>query len=506
MDIAMVLGLLRRRFLLILLAVVVAAAAGFAISVSQEPIYAASTPLLLRGSDGTRGGGSGASPTGSEFGSPLPGTAADREALVLAGPILARVEDELVRPLGGRAPAEEAVRRVSAVAAAESDVVTITAEASGPRVAALVANTVARENIAYRRETAIAKIRRALQTAERTRRTLGSGQSAGDQVAVQQLEQRLSSLRQAASLQTGDAEVLSKASAPASPTSPKPLRDALIGGFAGLLLGIGAALLREQLDRRLRDPKDLERATGLPVLADVPKSRALDSKKGQGRTSLPAREAEAFQMLRANLRYVNAQRELRSVLITSAGVADGKSTIAFNLARADASTGGKVLLIDADIRRPRLATLIGLSSDEPGLSMLLSERNATLADAVLRIPVVRRSNGTGATHTMDVLVAGRVPPNPSELIDSDRMRAVLREAEAAYDLVVIDSPPAAIVSDAIPLMGQVSAVIVVGKVGATTSGQARNLREQLERVDAPAFGVVANFASGGAESYGYGYY
>jgi capsular exopolysaccharide synthesis family protein len=255
----------------------------------------------------------------------------------------------------------------------------------------------------------------------------------------------------------------------------------------------------------MRSSKQLEQIFGLPVLASIPRSRALSSSNGKALEPLPAREAESFQLLRANLRYLNTERELRSIVVTSAGQGDGKSTVALNLAKADAAIGQKVLLVEADLRRPQLAGLLGIG-DTPGLASYLAEKEKPLADVTHQVPVVQRRNGGAARmQTMDVVVAGRVPANPSELIDSDRMRQLMREAEEGYDLVILDTPPAAVVADSIPLMSEASAVVIVTRVGKVTSGEANALREQLERIDAPAFGLVANF-SGGPEKYGYGYY
>jgi Mrp family chromosome partitioning ATPase len=140
-----------------------------------------------------------------------------------------------------------------------------------------------------------------------------------------------------------------------------------------------------------------------------------------------------------------------------------------------------------------------------GLANFLGDRAVSLQDVVHRVPVVQRTNGRGSSLTMDVVVVGHVPDNPSELIDSERMRELIREAEEDYDLVVFDTPPAGMVADAIPLMSEATAVVVVSRVGKITSGEANNLREQLERIDAPAFGLVANFVRGSGDK-GYGYY
>ena len=207
-------------------------------------------------------------------------------------------------------------------------------------------------------------------------------------------------------------------------------------------------------------------------------------------------------MLRANLRFLNTDKELRSVVVTSAASGDGKTTVALNLAMADASVGRNVLLIEADMRRPSIAKRLGLAG-AGGLATYLARPEAKLADVIQRVPVTQGANGS-ARLAMDVVVSGAIPGNPSELINSERMRRLIGEAERKYDLVVIDTSPVGIVADAIPLMSEASAVIVVSRVGRITSVEANALRDQLERIDAPAFGLVANFA--GARDKGYGYY
>ena len=496
-DISTFFGVLRRRALIVVLAVVVAAAAAYQMSKGQDEKYEAQSTILLRGTSNNQ--------AASEFTPPLPGSAPDREALVLSGAVLERVDRRLDDRYGSAA-SEDALADVEADAGEESDVVTVTVTAGSPKVAAAAANAIVSENISSRRQSTVAKIRRAIRTVDRQ---LGEVRGRTDPASIGaagQLTGRKQALAQALEQQEGDAEFVKRASVPSSPSSPKPTRDAVIGGFAGLLLGLMLALVREQLDRRVRGSKGLEETFGLPVLANVPRSRALsrgrDGKKTLGR--LPAVEAEAFQMLRANLHYLNTDTELKSVVVTSAGVGDGKSTVALNLARADAAVGRKVLLVEADVRRPALGNLLGLHVTE-GLAKFLGDRDVRLSDVTHSVPVVERTNGTGVPLKMDVIVSGTVPSNPSELIDSTRMRELLREAEESYDLVVIDTAPAGIVADAIPLMSEASAVVVVGRVGRITTNEANSLREQLERIDAPAFGLVANFASG-PDDKGYGYY
>jgi capsular exopolysaccharide synthesis family protein len=316
------------------------------------------------------------------------------------------------------------------------------------------------------------------------------------------VEQRLSDLRQSAAVEDGEADVVSRATAADATLSPRPSRSAVIGGFAGLLFGLVVAMTWEQLDRRLKHSSELERVFGLPVLATVPRSRALASSNGTALRQLPGSEAEAFQLLRANLRFLNTDKELRSVVVTSPGTGDGKSTVALNLAKADASAGKKVLLIEADMRRPSLGRLLGLASDV-GLANYLSDPSLELVQVAQAVPVAHRGNGSHSPVTMDVVQAGSVPSNPSGLVNSERMANLVKEAEGHYDLVVIDTAPAGVVADAIPLMSQATSVVIVGRVGQVTGPEADSLRAQLERIDAPAFGLVANFARAEDQTYGY---
>ena len=495
-DVSALLGVVRRRGWIILVCVAAAAGAAYLYAKQQDAIYQASTNLLLR--DPPTG------PSSAVFGAPTPDTGPDREALVLSEVIKARSEKVLAPKVGGAAVARNLVGKAEAYSAPESDVVRLTGVAPSGTTAALVANTIAEQNIVYRRSRNLAKIRKARQVALRALRELGPVGTSPQQLnAINQIRANLQALNQAESVQDGDAEILQRAAAPAGPTSPKPKRSALIGGFAGLLLGFALALVREQLDRRLRGAKDLGDIFDLPVLANVPTSRSFANMgKGRGVEALAPAEREAFQMLRANLRFLDTERELRSVVVTSAASGDGKTTVALNLAMADASVGRNVLLIESDMRRPSIGNVLGLEG-AGGLAAYLAQASVPLADVIHRVPVTQGANGS-APLAMDVIVSGGIPGNPSELINSDRMIKLIAEAERKYDLVVIDTSPVGIVADAIPLMSAASAVIVVSRVGRITTAEANALRDQLERIDAPSFGLVANFS--GARDKGYGYY
>ncbi len=208
-------------------------------------------------------------------------------------------------------------------------------------------------------------------------------------------------------------------------------------------------------------------------------------------------------MLRANLRYFNVDRAVKSVLVTSAAPGDGKTTVAWNLALAAAGGGAKVIVLEADLRHPRFAAAtIGIYRGK-GLSTVLAG-DVSLEDAVQHVPVPDDANGS-SPRTMDVLFAGPLPPNPTDLLESERMQSLLEKVEGEYDLVIVDTPPTAVVPDAVPLVGRVGGVIVVGRIGKTNREALVSLRDQLQHLNAPTLGVVVNAIGRDAVGYGYGY-
>ena len=289
------------------------------------------------------------------------------------------------------------------------------------------------------------------------------------------------------------AQVAERARVPGSGSSPGVVRSTAVGAVLGLVLGAVVALLLGRFDRRVRSPEELGEASGLPVLASVPESRSLASflqGKGSNKGSLaplPFVEAEAFRMLGIRLRYLDSGRDLRSVVVTSALPGEGKTTVAANLAMAQAATGSSVCLIEADLRKPAFAQATGLR-ELPGLAEVLSGQSAP-AEAVQRLTA--DANGEATRH-LDLIVAGTVPPNPVELMESRRMATLVDDLSDRYDLVVIDTPPPIVLADAIPLLKLADGVLVVAQVGRITQDEVARLREELQGLDARVVGVVAN--------------
>jgi polysaccharide biosynthesis transport protein len=484
-DLERVLRTLRRRAWLIFLCVVIAAGAAVAFSLTQEKKYTAEASLLFRdpGIDKNLFQSNAADTTDAQR------QAATNLRLVS----LPDVAERTSKRLGGHPTESEIERNVSVSSEGQSDIVAIKATDKDPATAATVANTFAGEFIASRREADQAVIRRAQQVV----RNRLSDVSAPDR---RTLQSRADDLKILAALQTGKAELVQLATAPSSPSSPKSRRNAVIGGFLGFLLGIALAFLFDRLDRRLKDPAELEETYRMPVLGAVPEIKALrNGTRRKENGYLPGPEWETFRKLRAKLRYFNVDRSVRSVLVTSAAPEEGKTTVATNLALAAAIAGqSKVLLLEADLRRPGLATKLDLAPI-PGLAELLTH-NIVTAEATQQFTVPWSTRPT----SLDVIVAGEIPPNPSELLESRRMSELLATLNSTYDLVIIDTPPVSVVADAMPLVRHVDGVIVVSWIGHSTRDAALHVRHELESLKAPTLGVVINRLKTGADSY-YGY-
>lgn len=282
-----------------------------------------------------------------------------------------------------------------------------------------------------------------------------------------------------------------------SPIQPQPLRNTLLGGAVGLILMGALAFLLEYLDDTLKTPQEISAVLDIPVIGFVADTPRKDEETGAIVAQEPrSPTAEAFRTLRTNLEFAAVDRPLRTILITSADPADGKTTIATNLAISLAQGGKRVFLIDADLRRPRIHRFLDLPN-RVGLSDLFRNQ-ATLKEAIQPYP---------DTKGVGVVTSGSLPPNPTELLASDRMTRILTEAETLADIVLIDSPPF-IVSDPTILAARTDGILLVMRPGQTNVETARATLEQLRRADARIVGIVLNRVPRKRSHYysGYRYY
>ncbi len=265
----------------------------------------------------------------------------------------------------------------------------------------------------------------------------------------------------------------------------------VLGGLLGLILGVGAAFFLEYLDRTVRTSSDVEGLLGVPVLGIIPRLRRLDEEgdieqHGKGAPLVVALDpldpaAEAYRNLRMNLMFMSTEDEpIRTMLFSSPGPDEGKSTTAVNFAVMLAQQGQRVLLIDADLRRPSLHRSLDLLR-EPGLTNLL------VGDATSREAV--RPN---VLPNLDVLPSGPFPPNPSELLNSRTMERLLEDFAGKYTQIIIDSLPILAVTDASVLAGHVDGAVLVLRSGETEQRAAERAVDQLRRLNVRIFGAVLN--------------
>ena len=490
-----ILSVFRRRWVVIVFCAVLVPGAALAASLQQTKKYTASALLLFRNPGFDQ----------QLFGStvlPRSNDAARQAAtnlrLVSVLPVAAKVAQRSdVREAWPGIDDEGVLDAITVRPEGQADLGSVLATATTPRVAALLANAYADEYVRYRRETDRSKIEVAERLIQRQLGGLNAG--SGNSERRDLLESRAEELGILAALQTGNAEVSQRAEVPTDPSSPRTERNVGVGIVFGGLLGLILAFVADRLDRRFRSPEDMEELFGRPILATVPQMRKGPlSSTGEG-------NLEPFRVLRANLRYFSLDRTIKSLLITSAGPGEGKTTVVANLALAAAQAGDRVLVIEADLRRPVLVKRLEQPSARLGLSSLIASDlrlEGAIQDVTKSTPSLSESSGT-----LHVLFAGPPPPNPADILDSDRMRELLRVAESSYDLVIVDSPPLSLVPDAIPVIKVVSGVLIVSRVGRSTRDAASKFRDQLTLLDAPVLGIVANDAEGrsGYDGYSYAY-
>lgn len=486
------LQVLRRHLIVIVITTVLVPSAALAFALSTPKEYTATAQLLFRDPGFDQ----------KLFGSSVIASAGDpaREAatnvtLVSLDNIFARVASVMNRPGLTASGVRDNIR---VVPRGQADVVAVEATDHNPAFAARLANAVAAQYIRFRREADRSKITHALNLVRGQKKNLEPREGTGQE--AQSVRSRIEQLELLASLQTGNAELVQPATAPDNASSPQPLRDTTIGLIAGLFLGLLLAAILDRLDRRLRQG-DAEALLRRPVLAVVPESRVLRQANVQS-LHLSGREGVAFRTLRTNLRYFSIDREVRSLLITSAAPGDGKSTVAKYLAATAAASGVAAVLVEADLRRPTVVrghpTL-----HSRGLTDVLSGQ-ASLTDVIQRLPL-QGIGGPADGPRLEVVAAGPVPPNPADLLESDRMRDVLAELETRYDLVIVDSSPLLAVPDAVPVMTQVSGVAIVVRERKSTKASVRQLRKQLDNLNVTPVGIIINGATAAEDNAYYAY-
>jgi len=299
----------------------------------------------------------------------------------------------------------------------------------------------------------------------------------------------LENVRLARAQNTPNVVQVEPAVVPTSPIRPQPIRSTLLAAAVGFMLAAGIAFLIEYLDDTLKTPEDVERELNLRVIGLVADMNSGEKKNGNnGTPKIHVAEqprspvSEAFRTLRTNLEFSDVDRPLRVIQVTSAGPAEGKSTVAANLAQVMSQGNKRVILLDGDLRRPSVHKQFNIPN-RAGLSEILRGK-MTVADAVHRWS----QNGS---KEMGIVTSGSLPPNPAELLGSEKMGQILDDIKKIADVVVIDSPPM-LVADAQVLSSRVDGTLFVIRPGTTHIDSARTTIEQLTRANARMLGVVMN--------------
>lgn len=282
--------------------------------------------------------------------------------------------------------------------------------------------------------------------------------------------------------------LLHDATVPTTPVSPKPTKNLAFGLIAGLSLGFVTALVRQQLDKSIKEPVQLSTAAEVAVVGTLPYEEDRRPAVPDSRSA----SLEALRQLRTNLRFLGRATDTRCLAITSATAAEGKTSTAVNLAIVMAAAGETVVLVDADLRRPRIASILGLEGAVGLSDVLLGD--VTSADAL-------QEWGQG----LYVLPSGQSPPNPTELLGLEDMHRLVQELRRLADVVVIDTPPVLPVADATVVGGLADAVVLVARHGRVTTDEVRMACTTLRQSGARLVGSVLNSVPLKASHYGYDY-
>lgn len=422
----------RRNLLLVILLAVAGTGAGLGIGLLQAEEYKSTTTLFVSVAQGSQ----------SSIDQRYQGTLFTQErvrsyAALVTTPTVTR---PVIRDLGLPLKPEELAARLEVDVPVDTVLLNITARYGDAATVAKMANAVTARLVAVVAE---------LETPDRT---------------------QISAIR---------VKVVRDAAVPERPSSPRIVLDVVLGLALGLVGGVGLGALREALDTRIHSAADLMRLSDQPVLAMVPKDAGAQATPLVGDRFGP--RAEAYRKLRTALRFAGVDRPAKTFLITSPLMGDGKSTTAVNLAGALAAEGAQVILVEVDLRRPALAGMLGLVG-EAGLTSVLTGR-AELSEV---------AQSTSGPHRITVLTSGPLPPNPSELLGTQRMRDMLDRLSQGFDYVILDAPPLLPVTDAAVLVPEVDGTIVVTRAKKTRREELREALTILETARGRVIGLVFN--------------
>lgn len=499
-------GLVRRK-LTVLAVVALAVATALAVSFSQSPLYEGKADIVLHHSSA-----SSLFPGGTVQTQLDPKLLIDTEIKVIESK---PVRDAVTRELGPH-------QKVSAARVDETLLIEVDGFGGSPKRAAAIANAYARAYIDRRQQQGADELRvaggalqaqiddlqkqidqidsqvNASPAADRDalRSTLAARR---DSLANQQslFRQRLDELRVDSGLTSSEVQLVAPATPPKSPVKPTPVRNTLLALVVGLIFGIGVASVIEYFDDSIRSTDDVTRLTDLPLLGAVPSFQAKQARSRLAPASIYGQDSsvdEAYRSLRTSVQLLGMPRALKTLQFTSAGPGEGKTTTVAQLALAVAATGRRVVVVDADLRRPRLHEVFDVANDVGFTSVVLGD-----------LPVLEALQPVPGHDAMMVMTSGSLPNNPSELLSLKRTSEVIFELESNFDMVLIDSAPVLPVTDSIVLSSWVEAVMMLAAVGVTKRRHLRRGVQLLNQAESPLVGSVVVRVPPETK-YGYDYY
>ncbi len=489
---------LREQRILVLFIVLAFSGAAIAFSLRQTPQYEATAAIDVQQENQDLG----------DVGLGVPSTVTPEQQSAITAErvteprIIARVNKTL-RP--------QVPRRVSAfmtvLPEARTNLVAITVQATDAKRAARIANAFAdaTEDVLTDERRSIYRAR-----AKSFRKTLREiPKSVNNAITRGNLVDRISRLDNLVDI-ADPVDVVRRAEVPETPFSPKPIRNTILGFLLGLTLALVAAVVRDALDRRFKNSREIREAFHLPLIGHVRDDllgRSIPSANGR---PLTAPELDVFRIVRTNVEFLNVDKPIKRIAISSAVPDEGKSTVAAALAAASALAGSRVLLVECDLRRPTLAKRLGLQNG-PGLSDYLVGR-AEPKDVLQSVelssggtaPLPAAADGAIA-GSLVCIAAGSPTPQPAELLGSVRFQTFLDQVTDVYDVIILDTCPLLSVVDTLGLVPMVDALLLCVRASRTTRDQARAARNAIEHLPSRPTAVVITGVRPGAEQ-DYGYY
>lgn len=469
------------------------------LSLRQERLYRASSQVFLNSQDLV----TALAGVGYSYVDPVRESATQADLALTPAVAERAVEQSGVK---NRTPGE-LLGSTSVSPSSNADVLAFSVTDPNPATATLLATAYAQAYTRYRQQLNTRSLERARQEIQNRLDEL-KAEGNGNSSLFSNLTGKEQQLRTMELLQ-GSKTLLVRSAGGASQIQPRPVRNGILGGVLGLLLGIGLAFLLDALNTRVRTAAEVQERLDLPLLARVGEApKRLRAANRIVMLSDPqGPEAESYRILATNLEFVNLDRGAKSIMITSALRAEGKSTTAANLSVALARAGHRVTLVDLDLRLPTIHKLFDLDQ-ELGLAHVVLGR-ASLDEALVKIPILDEevpsssSNGAGGS-LLQVLLTGPLPPNPAEFVDSHALDKILSDLHERSDIVIVDSPPLLALSDTVKLTRKVDAVVVVARLSLIRRATLEELRRVLEGAPTAKLGTVVTGATA-QDGYGYGY-